>query len=104
MNEIHKFGLTTDQIQALEAGDIGTLIMSLACFARHWLKISGFPIQALNAISFSDIAANNNSNPINTTPEQRAFLAAGCDLIKLLNLTPQGRQAILHLFGQPVFE
>lgn len=34
--------------------------------------------------------------------EQRALLAAGCDLYDLLTHAPQGRQALQDLLAQPV--
>lgn len=101
MAEKHKFGITPKNLKALESGDTNTLIMILTCFAKSWVEISGYSAQTWESISLTNAAASSNSTLIKTTPEQRAFLAAGCDLFALLSLTPQGREALSHLFSQP---
>ena len=93
------FGITPDELKQLESGDIETLLSLLVSFSRRWVEISGVPVQAWGSMCFSDVAANDLAREPQKTPEQRAFLAAGCDLLHLLSLTPKGREAVRHLMG-----
>lgn len=99
---MEKFGLGQKDQAQLESGDLDFLVTVLTYFAKHWVEVSGYPAQAWFLTSFTNIAANNASATKGTTPEQRAFLAAGCDLLDLLALTPQGRKAISHFIGEPL--
>lgn len=93
------FGISPGELEQLESGDIETLLSHLVSFSRRWLEISGVPVQAWGGMCFSDVAASDLTREPQKTPEQRAFLAAGCDLLNLLSLTPKGREAIRHLVG-----
>ena len=93
------FGITPDDLKRLESGDTETLLALLSQLARRWVEIGGAPVQAWDILSFSDVAASDLAREPQKTPEQRAFLAAGCDLLSLLSLAPEGRKAVRHLMG-----
>jgi len=82
----------------IAAGEQTALLTSLLFLAAHWMEQGGIPRFA------RDLAAMTDALPKGSTrsAEQRALLAAGCDLYDLLTHAPQGRQALQDLLAQPV--
>lgn len=99
---IGKFGLNEADQSKLGSGDLEFLVAVLTRFAESWMEISGCPAQAWASVAHTDVAADRINAFNSTTPEQRAFLAAGCDLLGLLTLTPQGREAFNNLISDPL--
>jgi len=77
--------------EAIQAGNHKDLCHGLCCMAALWFHVAGTDIRLRNHI----FAANVIDNGI---------LAAACDLYDLLELSPQGRKALLDFCNKPVFE
>ncbi|MEH3087694.1 MAG: hypothetical protein PGN26_14435 [Xylophilus ampelinus] len=82
--------------QRLMDGDQVELLRLLLLLSRRWMQAAGPLLQWRQRMAMTDALASEwNSRP--RTTEQRALLAAGCDLFDLVASTPQGWQALLDL-------
>lgn len=86
-----------DVATAIGAGDRPALLVGLVCMAAHWMELGGSDIRWRNSTGMANCVVGG-------TPEQRALLAAGCDLYDLLMLAPESREALLHFLDQLVLE
>lgn len=89
-------GLSPASVESLASGDTDALLRCLWFLARKWFSSGGSMLPARDAISMTKL--------VERSPEQRAFLAAGCDLYDVLISSPQGREALLNLGLQPVLD
>lgn len=87
-------GFSPATVESLASGDTDALLRCLWFLARKWFSSGGSMLPARDAISMTKL--------VERSPEQRAFLAAGCDLYDVLISSPQGREALLNLGLQPV--
>lgn len=87
--------------KAIGSGDVDALVRALARLAIGWIRFGGVPGRN---IALTDVVANDPASSVQRSPEQRALLAAGCDLYDLLAETPQGREALLQLGAKPVLK
>lgn len=62
--------------------------------ASAWLQLCGYDIDVWRLIGCAHVSASTNPG----------LLAAALDLLAVLDSTPDGRQALADLLGQPVFE
>ncbi len=85
--------------QAIQSGDKQAFLVGLASTVSLWMQLGGVDILFLDrcSVSFASFV-------VGVAPEQRALLAAGCDLYNLMMLAPESREALLHFLDQPVLE
>lgn len=95
-------GMGPDTIEALRSEDPQGLARALVFLAQTWIGIGGSHIRARHAISATAFATGGIGDRQQKTPEQRAFLAAGCDLYDVLAASPLGHKALSDLILQPV--
>lgn len=101
----HARGLSPLLAARIAAGEEAALLQALLAYARSWVESAGSRLEHREAISCVHVAADLRPKySAGSTPEQRALLAAGCDLFDLLAATPQGRKAIADFLGNPVFQ
>jgi len=87
----------------IQADDTQAMLRAVATLASAWIRTAGTHPACWPLVTHSEIAGclrNRAATP--TDPVQRTFLAAGCDMLDLLALSPQGRQAIEQLGFKPV--
>jgi len=85
----------------IHAGDQRALLRAIGTLAGAWMRTAGTSPDCRRLVTCSETAGCLR-NPTPTTPVQRAFLAAGCDVLDLLALSPEGRQAIHDLGFEPI--
>lgn len=78
----------------LAAGDQAALLSALAGLASHWLRESGVP----HSISDPPLATAAH---LLSDPARGALLSAGLDLLNILSLSPQGREAVENFGRRP---
>jgi len=93
--------LDNDTRASILAGDPSAMLRAMTSLAGKWMRAAGAHPSFYPLISRSDIAGCHR-NPAPTDPVQRAFLAAGCDVLDLLSLSPEGLQAIHDLGFEPI--
>ena len=81
-------------LRALLAGEEGALPRAIAMYARHCLKKA-------SGVAACSYARCEFVSP-ERTPEQRALLAIGLDLVELLRASPEGLKALQDLRLEPV--
>ncbi len=97
----HIAALSSKTIAQIEQGDADTLISGIACLAAYWMQLGGYRLADRKEVGMTRAAAGHPDDDPQSTPEQRALLAAGCDLYDMLALHPQGRQALRKLGAEP---
>lgn len=88
------FGPATRELVA--TGDEKAMLKALVCTAAHWFELSGYHI-GLRA-DLTRAACTDRSNVA------APLLAAALDLCALLELSPQGGEALADFGRQPLFE
>lgn len=83
--------------QAIEADDQQAFLLGLISTAALWMHLGGSDIHFRPKISQAALVTQYS-------PEQRALLAAACDLYDLLMLCPQGRKALLDFLDKPILQ
>jgi len=83
------------------AGDQQAMLRAIAQLAGKWMRAAGAHPSFHPLITHSDIAGCHRT-PAPTDAVQRAFLAAGCDLLDVLSLSDQGLQALHDLGFRPI--
>jgi len=82
-------------VAKVRMGDTQALLWAIVTLAGAWLRGSGVHPEHYQAVSRTDIAGckhEQHSPPPDAV--QRAFWAAGCDLLDLLALSPEGQKTI----------
>lgn len=79
---------------AVQAGDIAAMYRALACTAAQWLLACGRSIELRDRLTRAECLGRNDATG--------GLLAAALDLIDVLELSPQGREALANLRRQPV--
>ncbi|RZS80627.1 hypothetical protein EV675_3239 [Pigmentiphaga kullae] len=77
----------------IASGDEAALLRGLLVLAGHWMEKGGSHMKFRDRVCMADVAGPMPRGRQQRTPEQRAFLAAGCDLFDLVTSSPQGRAA-----------
>ena len=70
------------------------LLHAIASMACDWLCLAGCSVDMWRGLGAAQVAAS----------PRPGLLAAALDLLRLLDSTPQGRQAIAQLVGQDFFQ
>lgn len=78
----------------IASGDEAALLRGLLVLAGHWMEKGGSHMRFRDRVCMVDVAGPMPRGRQQRTPEQRAFLAAGCDLFDLVTSSPQGRAAL----------
>jgi len=86
----------------ISGGDDAALLHGLLVLAGHWMEKGGSHMRFRDRICMADVAGPMPGARQPRSPEQRAFLAAGCDLYDLVTASAQGRQALSDLLLQPI--
>lgn len=100
-----KFGLVgmgPDTADKIAADEQGALMTALLCLAAHWMEQGGMPRFGRSLAAMTDALSTESNRFAPCSAEQRALLAAGCDLHDLLVHSPQGRQALEDLLAKEV--
>jgi hypothetical protein len=100
-----KFGLVgmgPDTVDKVAVGDPKALMTALLCLAGHWMEQGGMPRFSRSFVAMTDALPKDSDRFAQRPAEQRALLAAGCDLHDLLTHSPQGRQALEDLLAKPI--
>lgn len=93
---VFRHATSKNQRQAIADGDQQALLNGLICQALLWASYSHpHTLSTLQASSCSDAVANQD-------PVHGALLAAAQDLIAMLALSHEGRQALLDFGHKPV--
>ena len=77
----------------LAAGDQAELLRTMAQMANDWFLRAGSHIRCRNIVPTVQCSMDR---------EKGVLLAAALDLVTVLELSPQGRETILELFGEPL--
>jgi len=88
--------------QEVASGDPAALRRALLLLAKHWMEKGEASIRARDGVSMSDVSGPTPLGSPKRTAEQRAFLAAGCDLYDLVTSSAEGRKALADLGLQPL--
>ena len=83
-------------------GDEPALLRGLLVLAGHWMEKGGSHMKFRDRVCMADVAGPMPHGRQQRTPEQRAFLAVGCDLLDLVRSSPQGRKALADFLAEPV--
>lgn len=89
------FGEATRELIA--AGDNEALLRGLACLAGCWIQAAGGDVAKK-----SEITATNGV--VHESPALGALLLAGLDLLAVIELSPQGREAIANFRSKPLLQ
>lgn len=89
------------RLMALSAAELaavpaGGLHHALTCKAALWIESAGFLFEDWPQIGATDCAL--------LQPAQGALVAAALDVLALMALTPEGREAVANFRSQPVFQ
>jgi len=82
--------------ERIRTGDTQVLLRAIVMQAETWTRIANVPLEHHERVRHSHVAGGMR-RPMSLEPPnevQRAFLAAGCDLLDLMKLSPVGRQVI----------
>lgn len=101
-SEFGLVGMGPDTASNIALGDQGALMTALLCLAAHWMEQGGIPRFGRSLAAMTDALPKESGRFSMRTAEQRALLAAGCDLHDLLAQSPQGRQALKDLLAKEV--
>jgi len=99
-----KGGWLGDAVKAqIRAGDTQALLRAIATLASAWMNAAGVHPAAYRSVMRSEVAGCQRKS-LSPPPDaaQRAFLAAGCDLLDVLALSHEGGQALRDLGFEPV--
>ena len=89
------FAFSPDTRRRAEAGDVDALFTALAATAAQWLQAAGYSHRLLLPSAAQCVALPAG---------QAAFAAAALDLVALLRLSAQGREALRDLRCEPLGE
>lgn len=94
---VHICAYSEEMSKAIAAGDQQAFFWGLISTAALWMQICGSDIHFRPTLSCAQIL-------VQYTPEQRALMAAACDLYDLVQLFPQGREALLDFLDKPLLQ
>lgn len=88
----------SDSLRAqVQSGDEAAILRALVCLAAVWIEAGGASVDDYHSIGPTTCVAHQN-------PRSGALLAAGLDVLRVLNLSPQGRKAVADFCGKPFLQ
>lgn len=81
----------------IAAGDDSALLNGLIAIASSWMRTAGVSIDAYRHVMASTCFGCRD-------PQAAALLAAGVDILRVLEASPQGRKAIADFCGNPLLQ
>lgn len=89
--------ISPQTIEQIESGDLQALVHGVACHAALWLEQCGQHHSMRDLIGHTHCVSGAG-------PREQALMAAALDLLRLLDRSPHGRQAIADLGRKPVLQ